>query len=65
MTDAQKIEELTNLLDDVIHALNMKQYEIEDATESHKCEVEADDYYQKMLNILHSNWSWTLLLHLD
>jgi hypothetical protein len=55
MTDAQKIEELTNLLDDVIHALNMKQYEIEDATESHKCEVEADDYYQKMLNILHSN----------
>jgi len=55
MTDAQKVEALTNLLDNVIHSLSMKQYEIEDATESHKCEAEADEYYQKMLNILHSN----------
>ena len=55
MTNEQKIEALTELLGDVIHSLNMKQYEIEDATESHKCEVEADDYYQKMLTILHSN----------
>lgn len=55
MTNEQKIEALTNLLDNVIHSLNMKQYEIEDATESHKCEVEADEYYQKMLDILHSN----------
>ena len=55
MTNEQKIEALTDLLGDVIHTLNLKQYEIEDATESHKCEVEADDYYQKMLTILHSN----------
>jgi hypothetical protein len=55
MTDTQKIEALTDLLDMVIHRLNMKQYEIEDPTESHQCEVEADNYYQKMLNILHSN----------
>jgi len=54
MTDADKVEALTNLLDNVIHALNMKQYEIEDATESHKCEVEADEYYQKMMDILYN-----------
>jgi hypothetical protein len=55
MTNEQKIEALTNLLDSVIHSLSMKQYEIEDATQSHQCEVEADEYYQKMLTILHSN----------
>ena len=42
MTEAQKIEALTDLLYDVIHTLNMKQYEIDDATQSHQCEVEAD-----------------------
>lgn len=55
MTNEQKIEALTDLLDNVIHSLSMKQYEIEDATESHKCETEADDYYQKMLTILYSD----------
>jgi hypothetical protein len=55
MTNEQKIDALTDLLSNVIHSLEMKQYEIEDATESHKCEVEADDYYQKMFTILHSN----------
>ena len=54
MTDTQKIEALTELLKDVMHTLEMKQYEIEDATQSHQCEVEADNYYQKMLTILHS-----------
>ena len=53
MTDTQKIEALTELLDNVIHSLSMKQYEIEDATESHKCETEADEYHQQMLNILY------------
>jgi hypothetical protein len=42
------------LLNDVIHTLNLKQYEIEDATQSHQCEVEANNYYQQMINILHS-----------
>ena len=55
MTNEQKIAALTDLLDNVIHSLNMKQYEIEDATQSHQCEVEADDYYQQMLDILYSN----------
>ena len=54
MTEAQKIEALTDLLYDVIHALNMKQYEIEDATQSHQCEVEADNYHQQMCDILYS-----------
>jgi hypothetical protein len=53
MTDAQKIEALTDLLYDVTHALNMKQYYIDDATQSHQCEVEADQFHQKMLNILY------------
>jgi hypothetical protein len=55
MTDTQKIEALTELLGDVIHTLNLKQYEIEDATESHQCEVEADKFHQQMLDILHSH----------
>ena len=54
MTDAQKVAALQSLLNDVIHTLNLKQYEIEDATQSHQCEVEADNYHQQMLNILHS-----------
>ena len=55
MTDTQKIDALTDLLSNVIHALNMKQYEIEDATQSHQCEVEADQFHQQMIDILHSN----------
>jgi hypothetical protein len=54
MTNEQKIDALTELLNDVMHTLNMKQYCIDDATESHQCEVEADNYHQQMLNILHS-----------
>ena len=55
MTETQKIDALVNLLNDVMHTLSMKQYEIEDATQSHKCEVEADAYHQQMIDILHSN----------
>jgi acid stress-induced BolA-like protein IbaG/YrbA len=54
MTDTQKIDALTDLLSNAIHALNMKQYEIEDATQSHQCEVEADQFHQQMIDILHS-----------
>jgi hypothetical protein len=54
MTEAQKIDALTDLLYDVIHALNMKQYEIDDATQSHQCEVEADQFHQQMCDILYS-----------
>ena len=54
MNDAQKVEALTELLGNVIHTLEMKQYVVEDGNESHQCEVEADNYHQQMLNILHS-----------
>ena len=54
MSDTQKIDALTELLNDVMHTLNMKQYCIDDPTESHQCEVEADQFHQKMLDILHS-----------
>jgi len=53
MTDTQKIEALTDLLFEVMHTLNMKQYYIDDATQSHQCEVEADAYHQKMIDILY------------
>ncbi len=54
MTNEQKIDALVELLSNVMHTLNMKQYEIEDATQSHQCEVEADAYHQQMIDILHS-----------
>ena len=54
MTDAQKVEALTALLGDVMHTLEMKQYVIEDATESYQCETEADKFRQQMIDILHS-----------
>ena len=53
MTDTQKIEALAKLLDECIHALDMKRYEIEDANESYKCEVESDEFFQQMIEILH------------
>ena len=55
MTDAQKIEALTELLDTVISALEMTQYEIEDISEAANVVREADHYHQQMLNIIHSN----------
>jgi hypothetical protein len=57
MTNEQKIDSLVELLNDVMHTLNMKQYEIDDATQSHQCEVEADQFHQQMINILHSQES--------
>ena len=54
MTNEQKIDALVELLSNVMHTLSMKQYEIEDATQSYQCEVEADAYHQQMIDILHS-----------
>ena len=54
MTDAQKIDALTELLDTVISALEMTQYEIEDISEAAMVVRQAVDYHQQMLNILHS-----------
>lgn len=54
MTDAQKIEALTDLLSNVIFSLEMTQYEIEDVSEAANVVREADHYHQQMLDILHS-----------
>ena len=53
MTDEQKVNALADLLGEVIHRLIMKAYEIEDPHESHMCDVEADEFHQKMLKILY------------
>jgi hypothetical protein len=55
MTNEQKLDALVELLGDVIHTLEMKQYDIEDATLSHQCEVEADQFHDKMISILHND----------
>ena len=54
MTDAQKIEALTDLLSNVIHSLEMTKYEIEDVSEAANVVREADKFHQQMLDILHS-----------
>ena len=54
MTDADKIQALTDLLSNVIHSLEMTKYEIEDVTEAANVIREADQYHQQMLDILHS-----------
>jgi hypothetical protein len=50
----QQVEALTELLKDVIHALEMTQYEIDDADESHYVVQQADQFHQQMIDILHS-----------
>ncbi len=54
MTDAQKIEALSDLLSNVIHSLEMTKYEIEDVSEAANVVREADKFHQQMLDILHS-----------
>ena len=53
MTETQKLEQLQELLSTVIFALEMTQYEIDDPTQSHNVVQLADDYHQKMIDILH------------
>jgi hypothetical protein len=54
MTDSDKVLALSELMGDVIHTLEMKQYDIEDPQLSHECVTDADKFYQRMLTILHS-----------
>ena len=54
MTDAQKLEALTDLLSNVIHSLEMTKYEIEDVSEAANVVRDADKFHQQMLDILHS-----------
>ena len=54
MTDAQKVAALTDLLSDVIFALDLTHHEIEDVSEAANVVREADKFHQQMLDILHS-----------
>jgi hypothetical protein len=54
MTDSDKLFALTEIMNDVIHTLEMKQYDIEDPQLSHECVVDADKFHQKMCDILYS-----------
>jgi hypothetical protein len=53
MTDADKLFALTELMGDVIHTLEMKQYDIEDVTLSHECVTDADKFRQIVNDILY------------
>jgi hypothetical protein len=57
MTDAQKVEALTDLLSSVISALDMTKYEIGDVSEAANVVRDADHYHQQMITILHSQES--------
>ena len=53
VTDAEKVFALTEILGDVIHALELKQYDIEDPQLSHECVTDADKFHQRMMNVLY------------
>lgn len=53
MTDKEKLFALTEIMVDVIHTLEMKQYDIEDPDLSYECVIDADKFHQRMLDILH------------
>lgn len=55
MTDADKVFALTEILSDVIHTLEMKQYDIEDPDLSYECVIDANKFHQRMMDILHGN----------
>jgi hypothetical protein len=55
MTDAQKIDALIDLCSNMIHSLEMTQWEIEDTSEAANVIREANHYHQQMLSIIHSN----------
>ena len=54
MTDAQKIDALIDLCSNVILALDLTQYHIDDVSEAANVVRDADKFHQQMLNILHS-----------
>ena len=54
MTDADKLFALTEIMNDVIHTLEMKQYDIEDSQLSHECVTDADKFRQIVNDILYS-----------
>ena len=59
MTDADKVLALTELLGEVMNTLELKQYQIEDPTESYECEFQANQFHQQMIEILYGEDSST------
>jgi hypothetical protein len=55
MTDADKLFALTEIMNDVIHTLELKQYDIEDPTLSYECVTDADKFRQIVNDILYSD----------
>ena len=53
MTDADKVIYLTDLLTDVMHSLEMTKFQIEDNDEAQNVIRQADNYHQKMCDILY------------
>jgi hypothetical protein len=53
VTDAEKVAALTDLLGEVISALDLTQYDIEDPSKSHAAECQADAFTDRMFTILH------------
>jgi hypothetical protein len=58
MTNEQKIDALTELLGEVMNTLELKQYLIEDPTESYECEFQANQFHQQMIEILYPESSF-------
>jgi hypothetical protein len=54
MTDEDKLFALTEIMNDVIHTLEMKQYDIEDPQLSHECVTDADKFRKIVNDILYS-----------
>lgn len=54
MTDSERIQQLTDLLSNVIHSLEMTRFEIEDVSEAANVVRDADHYHQQMLDILNN-----------
>jgi hypothetical protein len=53
MTDSDKLFALTEIMNDVIYTLEMKQYDIEDPQLSHECVTDADKFRQIVNDILY------------
>ena len=53
MTDADKLFALTEIMNDVIYTLEMKQYDIEDPQLSHECVTDADKFRQIVNDMLY------------
>lgn len=57
MGNNEQLQALQELLEHVIHSLDLTQYEIEDPTIAYQTGQLADSYFQEMIQILNHNRS--------